>query len=156
MLRISKITDYGIVLLTELARGGAGELHNARALAETAKLPLPVVSKTLKALTRHGLLVSQRGAKGGFSLARAPERIGVAEVIDALEGPVGLTECSAHAGGCQRESICGVREPWQHINHVIVRALRRVTLADLIAQPGDLIDLDLTRRAGSAANAKPN
>lgn len=144
MLRISKITDYGIVLLTELARGASDEPHNARALAETAQLPLPIVSKTLKALTRRGLLVSQRGAKGGFSLARTPERIAVAEVIDALEGPVGLTECSIAAGECQRESICGVREPWQHINSVIVHALRQVTLADLIAGPSGAMDFDLT------------
>jgi FeS assembly SUF system regulator len=140
MLRISKITDYGIVLLTELARGQSGELHAARELSQSVALPLPVVSKTLKALTRHGLLVSHRGAKGGFSLARAPEKIAVAEVIDALEGPVGLTECASAAGECQRESICGVREPWQHINGVIVRALRNVTLADLIARPGDVLD----------------
>lgn len=148
MLRISKITDYGIVLLTELARGETGEPHAARELSETAELPLPVVSKTLKALARHGLLVSHRGAKGGFSLARDPGRIAVAEVIDALEGPVGLTECAIAAGECQREAICGVREPWQHINHVIVEALRQVTLADLIAKPAHFAPLDL---AGSAA-----
>ncbi|NNL67792.1 MAG: SUF system Fe-S cluster assembly regulator [Myxococcales bacterium] len=149
MLRISKITDYGIVLLTELARGAGAGPHNARALAETAQLPLPIVSKTLKALTRRGLLVSQRGAKGGFSLARTPERIAVAEVIDALEGPVGLTECSIAAGECRRESICGVREPWQHINDVIVQALRQVTLADLIAGPRGAMDLEFTARVPS-------
>ena len=156
MLRISKITDYGIVLLTELARGAPGELHAARALAESAQLPLPVVSKTLKALTRRGLLVSHRGAKGGFSLARDPGRIAVAEVIDALEGPVGLTECSIAAGECTREAICGVREPWQHINLVIVQALRQVTLADLIARPLPLADFDLSSVAAPDAARKPH
>jgi FeS assembly SUF system regulator len=154
MLRISKITDYGIVLLTELARCGGGELHNARALSLAAQLPLPVVSKTLKALTRRGLLVSHRGAKGGFSLARPPERIAVAEVIDALEGPVGLTECAIAVGECDRESICGVREPWQHINLAVVRALRQVTLRDLIREPNDAVEFELPGQASAVANAK--
>jgi len=144
MLRISKITDYGIVLLTELARGVPGELHAARELSGSVELPLPVVSKTLKALTRRGLLVSHRGAKGGFRLAREPGRIAVAEVIDALEGPVGLTECSIASGECQREAICGVREPWQRINGVIVQALRQITLADLIHAPAEIAELALT------------
>jgi FeS assembly SUF system regulator len=154
MLRISKTTDYGIVLLTELARGGHGDLQNARELSEAAQLPLPMVSKTLKALTRQGLLVSHRGAKGGFSLAREPERIHVAEVIDALEGPVGLTECAIAAGECQRESICGVREPWQHINLAVVRALRHVTLRDLIGEPRDVLPLAWLGPVSPAAGAK--
>jgi len=154
VLRISKITDYGIVLLTELARSGAGEPHAARELAEGVELPLPVVSKTLKALTRRGLLVSHRGAKGGFSLAREPERIAVSEVIDALEGPVGLTECTIAAGECQREAICGVREPWQHINGVVVQALRQVTLADLIAPPAGLADFTLPVATEPASGAR--
>jgi FeS assembly SUF system regulator len=154
MLRISKITDYGIVLLTELARGERGELHAARELSEAVALPLPVVSKTLKALTRHGLLVSHRGAKGGFSLAREPERISVSQVIDALEGPVGLTECTIAGSECQRESICGVREPWQRINGVIVQALRQVSLADLISSPTDVIDFPLTATSEAAPRAR--
>jgi len=156
VLRISKITDYGIVLLTELARGEPGALHAARELSASAQLPLPVVSKTLKALTRHGLLVSHRGAKGGFSLAREPERIAVAEVIDALEGPVGLTECTIAVGECTREAICGVREPWQHINLVIVQALRQITLADLIERPRTLVDFTLTGAAAPIAARSPN
>ena len=101
-----------------------------------------MVSKTLKALTRRGLLESHRGAKGGFSLARAPEAISVADVIEALEGPVGLTECSIAVGECQRESICGVRAPWQQINSAIVNTLQRVTLRDLIRGPYERLDLE--------------
>lgn len=153
MLRISKITDYGIVLLTELARAEPGRLHAARELSESVELPLPVVSKTLKALARRGLLVSHRGAKGGFGLARAPERIAVADVIDVLEGPVGLTECTVAGSECQREAICGVREPWQRINGVIVQALRQVTLADLIARPADLVHLSSLRAPAEAPRA---
>lgn len=144
MLRISKITDYGIVLLTDLARAERGSLHAARELAEAAELPLPVVSKALKSLARRGLLTSHRGAKGGFSLARAPEEISVADVIDALDGPVGLTECTIATGECQRESICGVREPWQHINLAVLRTLRQVTLRDLIDGPRDVFPFDLS------------
>jgi FeS assembly SUF system regulator len=143
MLRISKITDYGIVLLTELARGEPGEPHAARELSEAVELPMPVVSKTLKALARRGLLVSHRGARGGFTLAREPERIAVSDVIDALEGPVGLTECTIAGSECQREAICGVREPWQRINGVILQALRQITVADLIATPVQLVDFPL-------------
>jgi len=154
MLRIRKITDYGIVLLTELARGAPGEPHAARELSEAVALPMPVVSKTLKALARRGLLVSHRGARGGFSLAREPERIAVSEVIDALEGPVGLTECTIAGSECQREAICGVREPWQRINGVIVQALRQVTVADLIAPPAALVDFTLTGAPATSSARK--
>ncbi len=155
MLRISKITDYGIVLLTELARAEAGTLHAARELAETAQLPLPVASKTLKALTRRGLLASHRGAKGGFRLSRAPEEISVAEVIDALEGPVAMTECSVAVGECQRESICGVREPWQQINSAILSTLEGVTLRDLIVGPRSPIQLEPSTLERSADESLP-
>jgi len=155
MLRISKITDYGIVLLTELARGEPGEPHAARGLSQAVELPLPVVSKTLKALARRGLLVSHRGARGGFSLARKPERIAVSEVIDALEGPVGLTECTLADSECQREAICGVREPWQRINGVIVQALRQVSVADLIAPPAELVRFPLIGAPAAPASRAP-
>src|SRR5690606_36837478 len=108
MLRMSRITDYGIVLLTHLAAAAPGEtVHNARELAARAGLPLPVVSKILKTLTREGFLLSHRGAKGGYALARRPEQITVASVIDALEGPIALTECGTELdGACEREARC--------------------------------------------------
>ena len=105
--------------------------HNAREVAADAGLPLPMVSKILKALARKGLLVSHRGAKGGYSLARRPEEISAAEMITALDGPIGLTECAVHPGHCVQESSCHVREPWQRINAVVRQALVDVTLADL-------------------------
>lgn len=148
MLRMSRITDYGIVLLTHLATSEAAAdpvepVHNARELAARAGLPLPVVSKILKALTREGFLLSQRGAKGGYALARRPEEISVASVIDALEGPIALTECGTD-GACERESRCAVRQPWQHINGVVRTALERVRLSDL------------SPPAGSAARLHPD
>jgi len=132
MLRMSRITDYGIVLLTHLASTSGDEVHNARALAERAGLPLPVVSKILKALTREGFLHSQRGARGGYALARPPEAISVAAVIDALEGPIALTECGTHPGACERESRCAVRAPWQQINRAVRDTLEQVRLSELL------------------------
>jgi FeS assembly SUF system regulator len=136
LIRLSRLSDYGIVLMALLAgRAGAdGAPHNAREVAAEAHLPLPVVSKILKALARRGLLVSHRGAKGGYSLARPPEAISAAEMIAALEGPIGLTECAAHPGLCVQEASCHVREPWQRINAAVRRALAQVTLADLAPQ----------------------
>jgi FeS assembly SUF system regulator len=131
MFRISRLTDYGIVLLAHLAREAEGAPHNARELAAQANLPLPVVSKILKHLTHRGLLVSQRGAKGGYGLAREPRHISVSEIIAALEGPIALTECTLGPGHCDQESVCTMRSPWQRINRVIGDALGRLTLAEL-------------------------
>lgn len=133
MLRMSRLTDYGIVLLTHLASARIDEVHNARELSQSAHLPLPVVSKLLKVLTREGFLVSQRGAKGGYSLAKRPEDVTVVAVIDALEGPIALTECGA--GTCERESSCVARAPWQRINRAVRKSLEGVRLADLITPP---------------------
>ncbi|RIL03519.1 MAG: SUF system Fe-S cluster assembly regulator [Proteobacteria bacterium] len=133
MLRMSRLTDYGIVLLTHLAAGDPQRQHNARELAEAAHLPLPVVSKILKVLTREGFLVSSRGVKGGYSLARTPAEVSVVDVIDALEGPIALTACGS--GSCEREASCRVRAPWQRINRVVRKSLEDVRLADLVAPP---------------------
>lgn len=136
MIRLSRISDYGIVLMAHLAGFDDGQPHAAREIAGAARLPLPVVSKILKGLARQGLLISHRGAKGGYGLARRPEEISAAEMIAALEGPIGLTECAVNPGECAQESSCGVREPWQRINSVVRDALTRVTLADLAQPPG--------------------
>jgi len=134
VFRLSKITDYGIVLLAHLAKDAteSAEPQNARELAEQVDLPAPVVSKVLKGLAREGVLESQRGAKGGYALARAPHRINVVEVIDALEGAVAITECSAGPLVCSHEGTCAVRDPLTVLNTVVRDALRAITLADLI------------------------
>lgn len=135
MIRLSRMSDYGIVLMTHLAGLGDSGPHNAREVASASGLPLPMVSKILKSLARQGLLESHRGAKGGYGLARPPEQISAAQMISALEGPIGLTECTVHPGACEQEASCHVREPWQRINSVVRKALAEVSLADL-AQPG--------------------
>ena len=136
MIRMTKLTDYGIVLLTHIARHPERLTQNAPDLASLAHLPLPTVSKILKLLAREGLLVPHRGAKGGFSLARAADEITVADVIEALEGPIALTECSAHGGSdrCGIESLCPVTSNWRRINQAVLDALRGITLAEM-AQP---------------------
>jgi FeS assembly SUF system regulator len=132
VFRLSKTTDYGIVLMARLASDPSDLPHNARELAEGSDLPVPMVSKILKALAKEGLLVSQRGSKGGYSLARAPEKLTVSEMIRVLEGPVALTDCAIGPALCEHETMCAVREPWQLISRVVERALADVTLADLV------------------------
>ena len=131
MIRLTRISDYGIVLMTLLAARGGAAPRNARQVAMAAGLPLPVVRKILKVLTREGLLASHRGSKGGYSLARSPEKISAAEMIAALDGPIALTECAIHPGLCEQEDSCHVREPWKRITAVVHHALNSVTLADL-------------------------
>lgn len=132
MLRISKLTDYGIMLLTYIARDSHLPMRNARELAVEAHLPLPTVNKILKLLAREGLLLTHRGVNGGFSLARQPEAISVADIIIALEGPLAMTECSLHTPGvCQLETHCPVRSNWQKINQVVLAALKHLTLAEM-------------------------
>ncbi len=133
MLRISKLTDYGTLILTHIA-GQPDRLHSAAELAEALGLGLPTVSKVLKTLGRHDLVTSLRGARGGYTLARPARSITVADIIDALEDqPFGLTECSTTAGLCERETDCRIRVNWLQINTVVRRALEDVRLADLAA-----------------------
>jgi len=137
MFRITKITDYGVVLLSRLARGDDRRARNARDLADELDLPLPTVSKILKTLARAGLLASHRGARGGYTLTRDPEKISVAEVIGALEGPVALTRCSQESEGCPREGLCGVSANWQIISDAVRGALHSITLAEMIRPPAE-------------------
>ena len=133
MIRMTRMTDYGIVLLTHCARQKDRPIHTARDLAAESHLPLPTVGKILKALARAGLLASHRGVNGGYALARRPESISVAEIITALEGPVAITECSGevHDDRCELERMCPVRSNWQRINDVVWEALSRISLAEL-------------------------
>jgi len=133
MIRLGRLTDYGIVLMSHLAATDDGP-HNARDLAAQTQLPLPAVSKLLKLLARAGLLTSSRGAKGGYALARPASEITVPQMIEALEGPIALTDCTLHAGACSQEPSCHVRTPWQRINRAVHDALARVRLSDLARQ----------------------
>jgi FeS assembly SUF system regulator len=138
MLRMGKLTDYGMVVMTYLGRQPE-RMVSASEVAGGVKVALPTVSKLLKALAQAGLLASHRGVKGGYHLARAPENITVAEIVSALEGPISLTECSTSTGECDQESVCSIRNNWQKINRVVFNALEDVTLADMIRPQAHVI-----------------
>ncbi len=131
MLRITKLTDYGTVVLAHLAAHG-GSVCSAADVATTTGLALPTVSKLLKSLARSGLVTSTRGANGGYRLSRSPHEISAADVLDALEGPVAITECSGSDSHCEHEGVCSVGGAWQRINIAMRRALDDISLSDLL------------------------
>lgn len=128
MLRITKITDYGFILLAHMATQEQDLLHNAKDLSAAIGIPLPTVSKVLKILTQGGILKSHQGSKGGYSLSGSADEITAAAVIEAIEGPVAITDCST-AEGCDRN--CQVSNSWQKINGAVIGALQGLTLADM-------------------------
>ena len=131
MLRVSKLTDYATVILTHIAHQ-PDELHAASDITHETGVALPTVSKVLKLLTKEGILVSTRGSKGGYVLAKKPKETNVAEVIAAIEGPISMTECSTDAGVCEQESSCEIKGNWNLINRAVYAALEAVTLADMV------------------------
>lgn len=134
MLRITKLTDYATVVLTALAARPDAVL-SAPELAEQARLEPPTVAKVLKPLAAAGLVESFRGANGGYRLARPADAINLVEIVEAMEGPLAMTECSIHAGQCGIEDSCGIRPNWQRINALVADALRAVTLAQMLPAP---------------------
>lgn len=148
MIKLSRMADYGVILMVELARGGDGET-TASGLAGTTMLPQPTVSKLLKQLASAGLLRSRRGPAGGYGLARKAADISVAKIIAAIDGPIALTECVTDAGCvCEIEALCPTRTNWHRINTALVSALERVSLADMADPAAAMIGL-----AGATAPA---
>ncbi len=131
MLRISKLTDYSTVVMSYLARE-PDKMHNARDIMAHTQLNLPTISKILKMLHKAGLLRSQRGANGGYSLIVPPENISITQILAAMEGNVALTECSAHHSHCTIESICHIRTNWRVISRIVQELLSKITLADML------------------------
>ena len=134
MLRISKLTDYAILMMVELSRNR--EVLSAHALAERVRVEVPTASKVLKLLAGQGLLESFRGASGGYRVRRGASDISVAEVIAAIEGPIAMTECSVEQGLCDQEDSCELRGNWQRISLAVAEALEKVTLAEMAAPGG--------------------
>jgi FeS assembly SUF system regulator len=130
MLRMGKMTDYATVVLASLAH----EATSARAagdIADRTRLSRPTVSKVLKGLQRAGMVISSRGAQGGYRLARRPDQITAAQILDVFEGPIAITECSGASSQCGIERQCKVGGAWQRVNAAIRRALEDVTLHQL-------------------------
>jgi len=149
MLRISRLTDYATVLLASLA-SEPQRVQTAASLAEQTRIAAPTVSKLL--LQRAGLVTSTRGLHGGYQLARPAAEISAAGILDALEGPVALTDCSAGHGQCEIEQNCRVGRVWQRLNLAIRRALYDVSLAQLAgldAPPARLPALEREMKAAA-------
>ncbi len=131
MFRLNKLTDYGIVLMAHVARSAEHAPHTARSLARETRIPLPTVGKLLRELHDAKLLLSHRGVKGGYNLARSAGEISVSEIVLALEGPIGFTECSVVPGLCGMERRCAIKNNSQIIGDALRNALDHVMLADL-------------------------
>jgi FeS assembly SUF system regulator len=133
MLRISKLTDYAILVMVELNESH-GDVVKAHTVAENTHLELPTVSKVLKLLAKAGLVQSFRGINGGYSMDRSAGSINVAQIIAAIEGPIAMTECSVEVGLCSQEQVCSMRSNWRRISSAVARAMEGVTLAEM-SQP---------------------
>lgn len=153
MLRLTKMADYGTVVLTALIR----EPDRSRSAAEIAAaihVPVPTVSKILKILGRGGLVHSLRGARGGYLLARPAGDITLADIIHAMDGPIGMTECSVTPGLCAQETGCAVRANWQRVNHAVIGVLDAITLDQMVQPVPHKIDasqITLKRQPKTAA-----
>jgi FeS assembly SUF system regulator len=135
MLRLSRLTDYAVVALVRLGRTSELEtaVETTPGIAAAIGIPEPTVAKVLKALTNSGLVISQRGAHGGYRLAKPLSEIPIADVIVAIDGPIALAACVDGALGCESQSLCPVAGRWDPVNHAIREALTAITLADMKA-----------------------
>jgi FeS assembly SUF system regulator len=130
MLRLSKLTDYAVVVLVRLAASNCVE--TSPCIASATGIPEPTVAKVLKTLAAGGLVTSQRGARGGYRLMRPLGAIPISDVITAIDGPIALTACvEASVSGCEAERLCPVRGRWDPVNEAIQQALSSITLSDM-------------------------
>ena len=132
MMRINKLTDYSIIIMTEIAAMDSTKVHTAKEIAKRTKIPLPTVTRLLKKLSNDKLLTSQRGSQGGYALAESSTTISIASIIESIEGPIALTECSTNECACSYESKCSVEVPWQKINKTVKSALEEIKLNEMI------------------------
>lgn len=146
MFRLSKLADYALVAMEHIARHPEVQLHTARSVAAATHLPAPTVAKILRELLDRDLLVSHRGVNGGYTLARSASQISLAEVIEAIEGPMGFTECTISPGSCELEGKCSLQTNFSIITHVLQQTLVNISLSDLTA----LLNVDV--RAANRSN----
>jgi FeS assembly SUF system regulator len=150
MIILSKLADYGVIVATHLAAEPERQL-TAAALADEVRLPRATVAKILKSLAHAGLVTATRGATGGYRLARAARLISVAEVVTAIDGDIGLTQCSVHVAECTRTDYCPTRPHWTAINRAVAEALAAVSL-DAMLTPAAF----MPRRPAAAAHPAAN
>jgi Rrf2 family protein len=138
MLRLSKKADYALIAMKHLAVRGDRGSSSAREIAEQYDIPIELMAKVLQRLVRRGLLLSHQGTRGGYQLARVPVLISVADVIQAIEGPVTVTACTTDEGQCEQFSKCNVRDPLFKVRDRILTALGECTIAELAADPAPI------------------
>jgi FeS assembly SUF system regulator len=131
MVILSKLADYAVIIATHLALGTERQM-TAATLAQEARLPRATVAKVLKALAHAGVVAGARGAAGGYRLARPATTISVAELVAAIDGAIGVTQCTSHMPACERSNFCPTRPHWHRINQAVGTALGAVTLADML------------------------
>lgn len=131
MIILSKLADYGVIIAAHLAVHPDRQI-TATALAEETRLPKATVAKVLKALAHARVVTGARGAAGGYRLARPAEAVSIAEVVAAIDGAIGVTQCSVHEPSCERSNFCPTRPHWRRINEAVGTALAAVTLADML------------------------
>jgi len=153
MLRIGKLTDYATVILATLA-GERARMQNASSIAERTGISAPTVSKLLKQLNRAGLVSSTRGTRGGYQLARSADDISAASILDALEGPLALTDCSVGTGHCCLEHSCTVGRTWQRLNVAIRKSLSEISLAQLAGLDARAPSIPIERELKQFTRAK--
>jgi len=133
MLRLTKLTDYGILLMTRMASSKQARF-TAGELAGVTRIPSPTVSKILQMLLHEGLLDSTRGARGGYRLSRDASQINIREVVNVFEGSIALTECNLDENTCEQHAVCSTSENWKRINRVVGQVLQDISLADMAEQ----------------------
>jgi FeS assembly SUF system regulator len=131
MIILSKLADYGVIVAAHLA-ARPDRQETAAVIAAATRLPPATVAKLLKALAHAGLVTATRGAAGGYRLARRPALISVAAVVAAIDGDIGMTQCSVHATECERTNYCPTRPHWAAINRAVGAALSAISLDDMI------------------------
>ena len=134
MLRLSKKADYALIAMKHLALRSDRGAASAREIAEQYDIPIELMAKVLQRLVRRGLLASHQGTRGGYELARRPTQISVADVIQAIDGPVTVTACSSEENQCEQFAKCNVRDPLWRVRERILSALGECTIAELAAE----------------------
>jgi len=131
MIILSKLADYGVIVASHLAAHPERQM-TAGALAAETRLPRATVAKVLKTLAHAGIVAGARGAQGGYRLARVASGISIADVVAAIDGQIGVTQCSIHAPSCERTAFCPTRPHWQRVNEIVGTALAAVSLAEMV------------------------
>jgi len=142
MLKISKMADYATLVMVYCGEHRASA-WSANEIAQKTQLKIPTVSALLKKLLKAGLLTSQRGVQGGYQLACDPNKISIAAIVSAIDGPIAVTECSHQVKHCELEQHCAGRKGWQLINQAVERALTGVFLTDMMSTPASIIQFNL-------------